>query len=119
MLKFFKKKREEPKNFREILAFLKKLEKNIDNLSQDLEALKHSNRFSLKKVGMIRFNPFSDVGGDQSFSIALLDDNNDGLVITSLYTREGNRIFGKPIKNGGSKYPLSQEEKGAIKKAIG
>ncbi len=68
---------------------------------------------------MVRFNPFKEIGGDQSFSIALLDSNNDGIVITSLYGREGNRVFGKPIKNGKSRYLLSGEEKKAIEQARG
>ena len=66
---------------------------------------------------MVRFNPFSDVGGDQSFSLALLDKRNNGIVITSLYAREGSRVFGKPIENGLSPHSLSEEEKEAIKKA--
>jgi len=68
-------------------------------------------------VGIIRFNPFSEVGGDQSFSLALLNESNDGVVITSLYTRQENRVYGKPIKNGQSEYTLSEEEKQAIEKA--
>jgi hypothetical protein len=69
-------------------------------------------------VGIVRFNPFSEVGGDQSFSIALLNENDDGVVITSLYTRQENRVYGKPIKNSQSEYSLSEEEKKAIEKAI-
>jgi len=57
------------------------------------------------------------VGGDQSFSLALLDKRNSGVVITSLYAREGNRVYGKPIKEGTSEYPLSEEEKKAIEEA--
>jgi len=119
MFDFFRGRKKEPKNLKEVLAFLKKLEKNIGSLSKDLKRLQEKTKFSLQKVGVVRFNPFSEVGGDQSFSIALLDENNDGIVITSLYTREGNRIFGKPIKKGKSQYPLSGEEEKAIKKAIG
>jgi len=48
---------------------------------------------------VVRFNPFSEVGGDQSFSIALMDGNNDGFMITALYTRDGNRVYAKPIQN--------------------
>ena len=66
---------------------------------------------------MVRFNPFSEIGGDQSFSVALLDGNDDGLVITSFYTREGNRVYGKPIKQSVSQYALSKEEIKAIEMA--
>lgn len=117
MFKFFRKKKNEPENFREILAYLRNLEKSFEKLSEGLENLKKESRFSIQKIGIVRFNPFSEVGSDQSFSIALLDGNNDGVVITSLYAREGNRVYGKSIKAGLSKYSLSDEEKKAIKSA--
>jgi hypothetical protein len=67
---------------------------------------------------MKRFNPFKEVGGDQSFSVALLNGKNNGLVISSLYTREGTRIYAKAITNGLSeKHPLTEEEEEIIKLA--
>lgn len=117
MLNFFKKTKNEPQDLKEVLARFRGLEKSFDKISQELENLKKEGKFAVQKVGIVRFNPFSGVGGDQSFSIALLDGNDNGMVITSLYTREGNRIYGKPIKNGGSEYLLSGEEKQAIEKA--
>jgi hypothetical protein len=107
---FLKKQKKEPKDLKEILEQFKVLEGSFDKLTLEFENLKKEHQFSVQKVGIIRFNPFSEVGGDQSFSIALLDGNDDGLVITSFYTREGNRVYGKPIKNGKSQYALSQEE---------
>jgi len=117
MFNFFKKRKKEPENFQEILDYFKNLEKDFEKLSQELENLKRESKFSVQKVGVVRFNPFKEVGGNQSFSIALLDGNNSGVVITSLYTREGNRVYGKPIKNGRAEYLLSEEEKEAINKA--
>jgi len=117
MFNFFKKTKKEPQNLKEILAQFGDLEKSFDKISQELEILKKEGEFAVQKVSIVRFNPFSGVGGDQSFSIALLDGNNSGVVITSLYTREGNRIYGKPIKKGVSEYLLSGEEKQAIEKA--
>ena len=117
MFKFFKKSREEPENLKEVLAILRGLEKNLDKLSEELDNLKKKNRFSIQKVGIVRFNPFAEVGGNQSFSIALLDENNDGIVISSLYSREANRVYGKPIKKGESSYLLSREEQKAINQA--
>jgi hypothetical protein len=74
---------------------------------------------SVHKVGIIRFNPFKDIGGDQSFALALLDGKDSGIVISSLHTREGTRIYSKPISKGISeKYTLTEEEKQAIKEAI-
>lgn len=115
MLNFFRKKEKEPENLEEILKSFQELKKEFKKVSKELVDLKKENKFAIQKIGVVRFNPFSDVGGGQSFSIALLDANNDGVVITSLYTREGNRVYGKPIKNSQSEYQLSDEEKQAIK----
>lgn len=70
------------------------------------------------KVGIVRFNPFAEVGGDQSFAIALLDRDNNGLIISSLFSRTNSRFYGKPIVNGKSSYSLSEEEEEAIKQAM-
>jgi len=117
MFDFFKKKKGKPENLEEILDYLTKLEKNFEELSKELENLKKENKFNIQKIGIIRFNPFFEVGGDQSFSIALLDGDDNGVVITSLYTREENRVYAKPIKQGKSEYLLSNEEKQVIEKA--
>jgi len=66
---------------------------------------------------MIRFNPFNETGGNQSFSVAILDGNDCGIVISSLFSRNENRVYGKPIKNGVSEFPLTDEEKEAIRLA--
>jgi hypothetical protein len=67
------------------------------------------------KVGVLRFNPFKEVGSNQSFSIALLDGKNSGAIISSIHTREGSRVYAKPILNGDSEaFPLTEEEKQAI-----
>lgn len=72
----------------------------------------------ITKVGIIRFNPFGEVGGNQSFAIALLDKENTGIVISSLYGRESSRFYGKPIVKGKSSYQLSDEEMDAVERAI-
>ncbi|MDD2696556.1 MAG: DUF4446 family protein [Candidatus Pacebacteria bacterium] len=114
---FPKKEKKEPKDLKELLKQFRELKINFEKISKEFELFKKDHRFSIQKTGIIRFNPFSEVGGDQSFSIALLDGNDDGAVITSLYTREGNRVSGKPIKQGRSQYTLSQEEIKAIEAA--
>lgn len=119
MLNFFQKNKKEPENLKEVLSQLKELKGNFEKISKELEELRERNKFSVQKVGLVRFNPFKEVGGDQSFSAALLDGENNGVVITSLYSREENRVYGKEIKAGQSQYPLSEEEKEAIKKAVG
>ena len=94
-----------------------KSEKEIKELFKSSRDLWKIALKSVQKIGIVRFNPFKDTGGDQSFAIALLDNSDSGLVISSLYSREGTRIYSKPIEKGKSKYQLSDEEKMAIEKA--
>jgi hypothetical protein len=72
---------------------------------------------SIRGLETIRFNPFPDQGSNQSFAIGMLNEENDGLVISSLYSRERMSIFAKPIKKGISEYELTTEEKEALSKA--
>lgn len=117
MMDFFKKEKREPQDLSEVLSEFRKMEDKLEKVMEEMKKIENSQRFSVQKIGMVRFNPFSDVGSDQSFSIALLNDDNDGVVITSLYTRQENRVYGKPIKDSQSEYTLSEEEKKAIEKA--
>ena len=119
MFNFFKKQKREPQNLKEILGYIKKLEGGIRKVSQRLAKIEKEHPSAFQKLGIVRFNPFKEMGGDQSFSLALLDKEDNGLLITSLYTREGNRVFAKPLAKGISKYQLSEEEKEAIRKAQG
>lgn len=75
-------------------------------------------RRSLQHIGLVRFNPFEDTGSDQSFAIALLDDQRDGIVISSLHGRSNTRVFAKPVSDGGSPHHLSEEESQAIRIAV-
>lgn len=118
MLGFFRKKEKEIKQQEEITPYLQKLEESIKKLEEKISAIEKEKNFFIKKVAIKRYNPFSDIGGNQSFSAAMLNDNNSGIVITSLYTKNGSMIYGKPIKNGSSEYPLSEEEKDVIEEAI-
>lgn len=84
-------------------------------MNQKTEEVKAHSLKSIHKIGLLRFNPFREIGGDQSFSLALLDDENSGAIISSLYSREGVRIYAKSIQKGQTaKYPLTEEEKHAI-----
>ena len=87
----------------------------LNRLHHELEALSQQ---SLQKVGVIRFNPFADTGGDQSFAVALLDAAGNGVVLSSLHGRADTRIFAKPVQAGRSKHALSDEEQDAIRKAL-
>lgn len=103
----------------EQIKVIKGLKNDIKKLSDWNENLQKISDIAITKVGVVRFNPFKDTGGDQSFAIAFLDSNDNGLVISSLYSREGTRIYTKPIESGKStNYNLSDEEQEAIDKAI-
>jgi N-methylhydantoinase A/oxoprolinase/acetone carboxylase beta subunit len=114
MINFFKKQKKEPQNLEEILAQFKDLKEDFERISAELESLRKKNKFNVQKIGLVRFNPFRGIGGDQSFSLAILDGNDSGAVITSLYNREESRVYGKPVRAGRSEYLLSEEEKKAI-----
>ena len=118
MMKIFNKTKKEPQDLKEVLASFEKLSGDFKKISQELAELKEKNKNNLQKVGMVRFNPFKEGGGDQSFSVAVLDDSNNGFVITSLYSNANNRVYAKPVEKGVSSYTLSQEEKEAISKVI-
>jgi hypothetical protein len=87
----------------------------LNELQQDVEAMLR--RGTIRNVGVVRFNPFPDAGGDQSFAIALLDAEGTGVVISSLHARTDTRVFAKPVEGGRSRYPLSDEEQDAIRRA--
>jgi hypothetical protein len=94
-----------------------KLKAAKENTEKELLEINKKLKKSIRGLETIRFNPFPDQGSNQSFAIGLLNEENDGVVISSLYSRERMSIFAKPIKAGKSEYELSQEEKEAIKKA--
>jgi hypothetical protein len=95
---------------------IKELDSEIQELFEISNKIHDLSFRGLHNVGLIRFNPFKDIGGDQSFAVALLDGKKSGLVISSLHTREGTRMYVKPVFQGNSeKYPLTEEEKQAIK----
>ena len=106
-----------PENLEEALMIFKDLKEEIKKLSARLEKFEKAEPRFFQKMGLVRFNPFKEMGGDQSFSLALLDKENSGFVLTSLSGRQGNRIFAKPLTKGISSYQLSEEEKQAIEQA--
>lgn len=91
--------------------------KTIAELTKRLNLVELDGKLHVQKVGLIRFNPFKELGGDHSFSLAILDGEGSGIVITSLHTRDRTRVYMKSIKNGKSEIELSLEEKKALVKA--
>jgi hypothetical protein len=86
----------------------------VDDLAETCAGLRGDMKLTLRRVGIIRYNPFGDTGGDQSFALALLDDQNDGVVLSSIFGRNESRLYAKPVKGGKSKYTLTAEEDQAI-----
>jgi hypothetical protein len=98
---------------------LKESKLSLAGLQKTVEDHKRLSLKHLQKAGFIRFNPFTNTGGDQSFTLAILNGHNDGFVISSLHSRDQTRTFAKPIKAGqGEKFELSKEEKSAVDRAI-
>jgi hypothetical protein len=90
---------------------------DLANVQQQQTDLKAQQRFCVQRVGMVRFNAFEDVGGEQSFALALLDENHTGVVLSSLLSRSDCRMYAKPVTSGASEHNLSQEEQDAVRKA--
>jgi uncharacterized membrane protein YvbJ len=100
-----------------ILQVQSKLNKHQDELkltSDQVHAISNTLKKMKGKVGIHRYNAFSDAGSDLSFTLALLDDYHDGVLVTGIHSREQTYLYAKPITNGESKYTLSPEEKVAI-----
>lgn len=93
------------------------LEKAKNGIEKEIATINNKLKKSIRGLETIRFNPFPDQGSNQSFAIGILNEEGDGLVISSLYSRERMSVFAKPVKAGKSEYELSTEEKEALKKA--
>ena len=107
---------------KEILETILQTQKGLQGETRDLykalDEMKQDVRLHIQRVGLVRFNPFSDTGGSQSFTLTLLDGYDNGLVMTSLYARTGHRWYIKEVVSGkGKDLALSKEEQAAIKKA--
>ena len=96
---------------------IKKLKEAKEKTEKEIIEINKKLRKSIRGLETVRFNPFPDQGSNQSFAIGMLNEENDGIVLSSLYSRERMSIFAKPIKNGKSEYELTTEEKEALKKA--
>jgi hypothetical protein len=100
------------------LKSVKDVEDHCFAIDNELKKVKKMAEESYQKIGFVRYNPFGDVGGDQSFCVCLLDDKNSGFVISSIHSREGTRVYSKTVHRGVSEYNLSEEEKKAIELAL-
>ncbi len=92
--------------------------RELDELAARLAILEGAQRKAFQRVGLVRYNPFEETGGNQSFALALLDAVGDGWVLSSLHARSGTRVYAKAIKAGKADAALSEEETAAITRAM-
>lgn len=103
---------------REYMERMDRTDQTIKEFNQRATLIEQKTPFTLSHLGVVRFNPFADKGGDQSFAVAFLDDHHDGVVFTGLHSRADVRVYAKPIVGGTSTYPLTNEEAEAINRAL-
>ncbi|SCY62641.1 DUF4446 family protein [Alkaliphilus peptidifermentans] len=95
------------------------INKEFDKINNRINLLDNRISFCVQKIGIIRYSAFNDTGSDLSFSITLLDENNDGLILTGIHGRSETISYAKPIKDGKSNYSLSVEELQSLERAKG
>jgi hypothetical protein len=91
--------------------------REVERLKTRTGSLESVGARAFQRVGLVRFNPFEETGGNQSFALALLDAEGNGLVLSSLHARSGTRVYAKAITGGRSEAALSEEESAAIRQA--
>jgi len=110
-------------NFEDVLTrlFVKidQLSLNINHIGEFQQRIREQLRLAVQKKAMVRFNPFEDAGGDQSFALVLLDEKDNGVILSSLHGRGTTRMYAKHIEGGKSPHQLTEEEKAVLAEAIG
>lgn len=107
------------KRFEEIIEIVSGFKSELVDLEDGIEVVKKQGLQHIQRVELLRYNPYNDTGGDQSFTMCLLEHQGSGVVITSLHARSGTRVFGKEVSFGKStKHQLSKEEELVIQKAM-
>ncbi len=91
---------------------------DLQELEGHQKAMREQMKGCVQKVKLMRYNAFTDTGSNLSYSLAVLDENNNGVVLSSLYGREDNRTYAKPVENGKSTYQLSDEEKEVLEQIL-
>lgn len=91
--------------------------KDIVSVMSALRGFEKEGLGHLQRIGFVRFNPYTEMGGDNSFALCILDGKLNGILIMGLHTRESTRLYSKEVESGKTKYRLSKEEQLALKKA--
>jgi len=94
------------------------LSTGVDQLRARANVMEAVQKKAVQRTGLVRYNPFEDTGGNQSFAVALLDDQGDGVVVSSLHARQNTRVYAKAITGGKAEAALSDEEAEALRKAM-
>lgn len=105
--------------YRKTLAEVESVKAELNKARAEVDSLQEVTQRKITTAKIMRYNAFSNTGSDLSFSIALLDDHRDGLVISSIYGREESRTYAKPVVKGVSEYPLTEEETAVLNEATG
>jgi len=92
--------------------------RDLDAVEARTAILERDLKLAFSRVGLVRFNPFEDTGGNQSFALALLDVHGDGFVVSSLHSRGGTRVYAKAVRGGAAEGALSDEESQALEIAM-
>ena len=100
------------------LERVRQVVRDIDTVSARTAVIERDLKGAFGRVGIVRFNPFEDTGGNQSFALALIDGRGDGFIVSSLHSRTGTRIYAKSVAGGASDAALSDEETTALKQAL-
>jgi hypothetical protein len=100
------------------LEMVDAIARGLDDLGARVAAVEAAQRRSFQRIGLVRYNPFEETGGNQSFALALLDAAGDGWVLSSLHARSGTRVYAKAITAGRSDATLSAEETDAVQQAL-
>jgi len=114
MFSIKRKKKNVPENVQELAERFRELERENRQLKERMDRMEKEKQGLLQNLGVVRFKPFPGSGGDQSFSLAITDGKGDGVVVTSIYSKNINRVYAKPLRKGISEHSLSAEEERAI-----
>lgn len=104
--------------FEEVLTVLAETQRRDQILNRNIRQIAKDGLNHIQKIAVLRYNPYQDTGGDQSFSIAMLDGIGSGFILTSLHTRAGTRVYTKNIVEGKCDLKLSMEEEEVVEKAF-
>lgn len=104
------------KDIKKIKGEYKELKIQGEKFEEKLNIISNNLNLCIQKVGIVKYNAFEDLTGNMSFSMALLDSKNDGIILNNIYGNNGSNIYIKEIKNGRSNQKLTEEEKKAIEK---